>query len=84
MVEKEENDEAFDPFSALYDLGLVIFQDDAHDVEKGPFHTPEEIAKGDFPVHHWLYGALIMASSLLGKVFYALESARLAEEHLST
>jgi hypothetical protein len=80
----EENEEASDPFSALYDLGLIIFQDDAHDLAKGPFHTPEEIAKGDAPIHHWIVGLSIMAGSLLGKIFYALESAKLAQEDLSS
>lgn len=84
MTEKEEEKEAPpDPFSALYELGLLIFQDDAHDLTKGPLHTPEEIAKGDAPIHHWIVGLSIMAGSLLGKIFYALESTKLAEEHLS-
>jgi len=79
-----EEEEFKNPFDALYELGLIIFQDDAHDLQKGPFHTPEEIAKGDFPVHHWVYGALIMASSVLGKIVYALDSAKRASALLSS
>ena len=78
---KENNEEeSGDMFSELYRLGLAIFVDDATDVPKGPFHTREEVTKGDFPVHHWLYGAIIMVSSALGKVWYALESSRQLNE----
>lgn len=81
---KQSEEEALDPFSALYDLGLIIFQDDAHDLAKGPFHSTEEIAKGEAPIHHWFVGALVMLGSVLGKLYYAFESAKLAEQHLTS
>lgn len=74
--EAEDEDELTDIFSELYRLGLSIFVDDVHDLPKGPFHTPEEVKNGDFPIHHWLYGAIILVSSAVGKVWYALESSR--------
>lgn len=96
MTEKEEEKEAAsDPFSALYELGLAIFVDDAPDFpeivskwgkEPGKHGVLKGTTMPDLPPHphHWIIGAVIMGGSLLGKIFYALESAKLAEEHLST
>lgn len=85
MVEKPNNEEEpTDIFSELYKLGLSIFVDDVHDLPKGPFHTPEEIKNGDFPVHHFLYGLLIMVGATAGKVYYALDSARQLNEAVET
>lgn len=91
MVEKDE--EKKDPFSAIYELGLAIFCDDAPDFpeiistwgkEPGKHGVLKGMTMPELPPHphHWVLGAAIMASSLLGKIFYAFESARLAEEHL--
>jgi len=83
MEEKEET-ESTDIFNEIYNFGLLIFSDDVHDLGKGPLHTPEEIAKGDFPIHHWVYGALLMGASVIGKVLFALDSARRASDILSS
>lgn len=73
----ESEEEGFkDPFSALYEIGNLIFADDAKDIEKGAFHTLEEIEKGESPVHHWIVGLSIMVASAIGKVWFAVESAR--------
>lgn len=64
----------------MYRIGLAVFVDDVHDLPKGPFHTREEIKNGGFPVHHFLYGLLIMAGSAAGKVYYAIDSARQLNE----
>jgi len=94
MAEKEEKtEESLDPFSALYELGLAIFVDDAPDFpeivstwgkEPGKHGVLKGMSVPDLPAHphHWIAGAVIMASSLLGKIFYALQSSQLAEEHL--
>jgi len=79
-VEEKEETESTDIFNEMYNLGLLIFSDDAHDLPKGPFHTLEEIAKGDFPVHHWVWGALLMLVSVGGKILYALDSSQKAKE----
>jgi len=89
-----ESEESLDPFSALYELGLLIFVDDAPDFpeilstwgkEPGKHGVLKGTTMPDLPPHphHWIAGAVIMASSVLGKIFYALESTKLAEEHLS-
>lgn len=91
MTEKEE--EPIDPFNALYELGLMIFCDDAPDFpevistwgkEPGKHGVLKGTTMPDLPPHphHWIAGALIMASSVVGKIFYALESSRLAREEL--
>jgi len=95
MADEEENADALDPFSAIYELGLAIFVDDAPDFPElistwGKEPGKHGVLKGrtmpDLPTHphHWVIGAVIMAGSLLGKICYAVESVKLAEEHLSS
>jgi hypothetical protein len=81
----EDEDEPTDFFSELYKFGLAIFCDDAPDFPEIISHWGKEpgkhgILKGqtmpDLPahVHHWVLGALIMASATFGKVYFALDS----------
>ena len=96
LEEKEEKkEENLDPFSTLYELGLAVFVDDAPDFpeiistwgkEPGKHGVLKGTTMPDLPPHphHWVVGALIMGGSLLGKIFYALESTKLAEEHLTS
>ena len=66
------------PFEALYELGLALFVDDAHDLARGPFRSVEEIRRGEAPIHHWVWGAALCIFSALGKVWYAFECSRQA------
>mgnify|MGYP001054803844 CR=1 FL=1 len=90
MAEQEETEETLDPFRAMYELGLLIFCDDAPDFpevisiwgkEPGKHGVLKGMTMPDLPTHphHWTIGALIMAGSVLGKLYYALESAKLAK-----
>jgi len=91
---KDENEDVFtDPFEALYELGLAIFADDAQDfpeiiqakegiTEPGRFGILKGMQFSGMPPHphHWIFGALIMAGSAVGKVLYALDCSRQLNE----
>jgi len=82
-----------DPFDVLYELGLLIFADDAPDFpevistwgkEPGRHGVLKGMTMPELPthVHHWVFGALLMSASAIGKVWFALDSAKRASEML--
>jgi len=91
MSRAKEEDEFKDPFDILYQLGLLIFADDAPDFpeiistwgkEPGRHGVLKGTTMPDLPphVHHWVLGAFLMSASAIGKVWFALDSARRASE----
>jgi len=87
----EEEEEFKNPFDALYELGLLIFADDAPDFPEiistwGKEPGKHGVLKGrtmpELPPHphHWIYGALLMMGSVAGKIWYALDSSHKAKE----
>ncbi len=93
-MKKKLEEEPSDPFDVLYKLGLLIFCDDAPDFPEVISHWGKNpgkhgVLKGttmpNLPPHphHWIAGAVIMGGAAIGKVFYALETSRIAQETLS-